>query len=347
MSSSLSPRFKTGLRPPGKKRRAQLAEQYEPWALENFSGYLAADELYDGPFCVLAAVDSKRQRRLACEVLEHSPTQEDVRRFLQRVADMLKSRGLVVHGVTTDGSPLYPQPLHDIWPMAAHQVCEFHVLKEITKDVLRAMAKLRKSLVKQIPALPRGRPSAKNMAMARQAKRQHEQVSELFDNRYLLVQRNLGAPQLRILRKLTRRYPEVRDLRQLMDEVYRLFDRRCRTHTALVKLAKLRRRLARFEHLGKVLSKLRSPNLDKALTFLDDKLLEATSNSVERANRRHRKMQKSVYRVRTSKSLTSRIALDFFRDKDMATTTLTVSALHLGRTPITDGFWAAYSRRSC
>ena len=261
---------------------------------------------------------------------------------------MLKARGLVVRGVTTDGSSLYPEPLRDIWPGAAHQVCEFHVLKEITKDVLRAVAKLRKALVKQIPPLPPGRPAtAQHKELARRARHLREQVTELFDHRHLLVQRVLGTPEQRVLRRLARRYPEVRDLRRLMDEVYRLFDRRCRTHTALAKLATLRRRLERFKHLGRVLSKLRSPNLDKALTFLDDKLLEATSNSVERANRRHRKMQKSVYRVRTQKSLTSRIALDLFRDKNMATTSLTVSALHLNRTPIIDGYWATYPRRSC
>ena len=102
-----------------------------------------------------------------------------------------------------------------------------------------------------------------------------------------------------------------------MDEVYGLFDRRCRTDTALGKLARLRSRLSRFEHLGKVLSRLQSPNLEKALTFLDDRLLEATSNSVERANRRHRKMQKSVCRVRTRTSITHRIALDMLRDRDL------------------------------
>ncbi len=26
------------------------------WALESFSGYVAADELYEGPYCVLSAV---------------------------------------------------------------------------------------------------------------------------------------------------------------------------------------------------------------------------------------------------------------------------------------------------
>ena len=85
-----------------------------------------------------------------------------------------------------------------------------------------------------------------------------------------------------------------------------MFDRRCRTDTALAKLAKLRQRVRRFKHVGKILNKLRSPNLDKALTFLDDKLLPSTSNAVERGNRRHRKMQKTVYRVRTQEHIHNR-----------------------------------------
>src|SRR5262249_2123848 len=36
-----------------------------------------------------------------------------------------------------------------------------------------------------------------------------------------------------------------------------------------------------------------------AVTFLDDKPLPATSNPVERGNRRHRKMQRSVYLIRS------------------------------------------------
>ena len=82
-----------------------------------------------------------------------------------------------------------------------------------------------------------------------------------------------------------------------------MFDRRCRTDTALAKLARLRQRVRRFRSLGRTLDKLNSPNLEKALKFLDDKLLPATSNAVERGNRRLRKMQKTVYRVRTQQSL--------------------------------------------
>ena len=99
-----------------------------------------------------------------------------------------------------------------------------------------------------------------------------------------------------------------------MEQVYALFDRRCRTQTALDKLAKLRRRLLRFTQVGETLKKLFSPTLEKALTFLDDKLLPSTSNAVERGNRRYRKMQKSVYRVRTQEQISARLALDMWRE---------------------------------
>ena len=116
-----------------------------------------------------------------------------------------------------------------------------------------------------------------------------------------------------------------------MDEVYRLFDRRCRTDTALAKLAKLRQRVRRFTAVGKILSKLQSPSLDKALTFLDDKLLPSTSNAVERGNRRHRKMQKTVYRVRKQEHIHNRIAMDMLRDSQKAGRTTTLDSLHEAR----------------
>src|SRR5438128_3783245 len=117
-----------------------------------------------------------------------------------------------------------------------------------------------------------------------------------------------------------------------MDEVYRLFDRRCRTETALEKLSRLRRRVQRFKSLGRSLDKLKSPNLEKALVFLDDKLMPATSNAVERGNRRHRKMQKSVYRVRRGQWLKGRLALDLQRDQRATGRQATTSCLHKART---------------
>ena len=120
-------------------------------------------------------------------------------------------------------------------------------------------------------------------------------------------------------------------MRQVVEEIYRLFDRRCCTETALGKLARLRDRVRRFKEVGPILRKLQSPNLEKALTFLDDRLLGSTSNAVERGNRRHRKMQKTVYRVRTQPTISGRIALDMFRDAQGPPRTETMKTLHHAR----------------
>lgn len=106
------------------------------------------------------------------------------------------------------------------------------------------------------------------------------------------MKHHLSPAEQKTIRRITRGLPQLRTLCQIMDEVYRLFDRRCRTDTALAKLARLRRRAARFKQVGKTLQKLFSPNLEQVLTSLDDKCLPATSNAVERGNRRYRTMQR-------------------------------------------------------
>ncbi len=121
--------------------------------------------------------------------------------------------------------------------------------------------------------------------------------------------------------------------------------------------------------LGETLKKLFSPTLEKALTFLDDKLLPSTSNAVERGNRRYRKMQKkqnpqsarrnnfpgeqisrwfqllsenlfasnypgaakSVYRVRTQEQIRARLALDMWREAQAEGRQQTLASLHQAR----------------
>src|SRR5512134_3329698 len=61
--------------------------------------------------------------------------------------------------------------------------------------------------------------------------------------------------------------------------------RRCRTETAVTRLGRLRQRVRRFTQLCQAVKTLCSTNLDNALTFLDDRLLPAISNAVERGNR--------------------------------------------------------------
>jgi hypothetical protein len=116
-----------------------------------------------------------------------------------------------------------------------------------------------------------------------------------------------------------------------MEEVDRLFDRRCRTATALANWARLRARLRRFVRLREVLKKLFAPGLEQALVLLDEKQLGATSNAVERGNRRYRKRQKTVYRVRTHRTIEGRVALDLLREWQAGGRAETTKTLHKAR----------------
>jgi len=302
------------------------------WALADFSGYVAADELYDGPFCILSAVDNRCYKRILYDVLAHDPTHDDIRAFLRRLQTALQARNLTLLGVTTDGSSLYPEPLAEVFDDVPHQVCEFHVVKEVVKAVLSAVASTRKTLATKHPTVPKGRRRTKAAKQAaRQKQRLVQKSAELFIHRHLFVKHHLSQSERKTLWRITRGLPQLRKLRELMEQVYTLFDRRCRTHTALEKLTKLRRRLNRFQQLGETLKKLFSPTLEKALTFLDDKLLPSTSNAVERGNRRYRKMQKHVYRVRTQEQISARLALDMWREAQAEGRQQTLASLHHAR----------------
>ena len=325
------PPSKTGWRPGGKRASERWTTDYLTWALADFSGYLAIDELYDGPFCVLSIVDNRTFKRLYYQVLEHDPTQQDMLVFFQRFQAALQARHLSVRGITTDSSPLYPTTILAVFGPVPHQICEFHILKDLNQAVLRAVAQVRKQLAAQQPKLGRGRPLKTQRKLVQRRQRLQQKIADLFEHRHLFVQRHLTPSEQVTLQRITRGLPHLRALRDIVDEVYRLFDRRCRTETALAKLARLRQRVQRFSTLVQVLKGLFSANVEKALTFLDDRLLGATSNAVERGNRRYRKMQKTVYRVRTYAHIVGRLALDLFREAAGQPRASSLNLLHVAR----------------
>ncbi len=244
-------------------------------------------------------MDNRHFQRLTYEVLDHNPTEADVTAFFQRFHEALKARGLKLQGITTDGSPLYPSPIASVFGSVPHQVCQFHVLLELNKNIIKIVATIRRQLKTTLPKLSRGRQTRAKRRLVARKQRIATRIAALFEHRHLFVRNHLTPAQRQTLLRITRSRPILRTLRQIVDEVYRLFDRRCRCETALAKLARLRRRVSRFKNLRQPLNKLFTPAVEKALTFLDETLLPATSNAVERSNRRHRKMQKTVYRVRT------------------------------------------------
>lgn len=279
-------------------------------------------------------MDNRQYKRVLYEVLDHDATHTDIEAFLGRLKTALDERGLVLKGITTDGSALYPEPIRIVFGDVPHQLCTFHMIKDLTKGVLKAVAKERERLAQSKPKLKRGRPSSKDKEARRRARRSQDiqqKISDLFQDRFLFVKRHVKPSERKRLLHMTRGLPHLRKLREIMEHIYALFDRRCRTQTALDKLKKLRQWVKRFTWIGDTLKKVFSPHLEKALTFLDDKLLPATSNAVERGNRRHRKMQKSVYRVRSKVCLEGRIALDMIRESRAEGREQTTEALHQAR----------------
>lgn len=220
------------------------------------------DELYDGPFCVLSIVDNRCFKRLIYEVLDHDPTHEDIIRFFKRFKRDLDARSLTRNGITTDGSAIHPIPITEVFgTQMPHQVCEFHVVKQLNRSILHAVAKIRKQFKCTLPALGRGRPAKAQRRVARRKKRIQKNMTALFGNRYLFVKHGLTPGENKTLMRITRGLPQLRTLRHIVDEGYRLFNRRCRTDTAIRKLAKLRGRVRRFKRVGKTLNKLFWPNL--------------------------------------------------------------------------------------
>ncbi len=200
--------------------------------------------------------------------------------FFGRFHKALKARGLVPPGITTDGSSLDPKPIAAVCGAGPHQVCTFHVLHALIKAVLSAVAKVARAWRGASPscrgaAPPRRPPSKKQI---------EPKVGDLVEHRHLCVTHRLSLSQRSTLRPISRGLPQLCSLRGLMEEVDRLFDRRCRRDTALAKLEKLRTRLRRFGRLRAVLTKRLAPGLEKALVFLDERL--AAGDDVQRGGAR-------------------------------------------------------------
>jgi hypothetical protein len=197
------------------------------WALADFSGSIAADEVYDGSFCVWSIVDNHTCKRVCYQVLERdqAPTQAIGAAFFGRFRAALEARGLQVAGtpcptrrvrVTTDGSDLYPPAIAAAFGVVPHQICAFHVLKQITLAVLHALAKVRKDLTAQKPKLKRGRPSTQDpvaQRRARQSARLQQTIADWFTHRHLFVKHHLTEAERNLLQTMTRGLPQLRTLR--------------------------------------------------------------------------------------------------------------------------------------
>jgi transposase-like protein/lambda repressor-like predicted transcriptional regulator len=150
---------------------------YQSWVVEEFSGVLCVDEVYQGKLALLLAVDPAARggdRLVGYQLVHGEVDRKEVEGFLVR----LRQAGVEPEQIVTDGSPLYSKTLKEIWPTAAHQLCLFHESRLVTGEIYKAMRALRKKEIPQPPpirpkrtlkGLPGKNPSPEKLAFYQQA----------------------------------------------------------------------------------------------------------------------------------------------------------------------------------
>jgi transposase-like protein len=123
---------------------------YQHCVVEEFSGILCVDEVYQGELALLLAVDPavpNGDRLVGYQLVHAEVDRKKVEDFLAR----LRRAGIEPEQVVTDGSPLYSKTLKEVWPQAAHQLCLFHESRLVTGEIYKAIARLRKKGVPEPP----------------------------------------------------------------------------------------------------------------------------------------------------------------------------------------------------
>jgi hypothetical protein len=284
--------------------RLDLAEHRQQ-VLARFSGTLCVDELHLGQYTLLLATDPLADLPVGF-ALVGANDQEHMGRFLRNLAGW----GIKPTVVVTDGSGLYPALLATIWPDAQHQLCIFHLLRDILQRVLDAVRRLRRAQARRGHAgrkRRRGRPRQRQQARQRRGPTNQAQASFVWKHRFLIVKRTATLTQVEWsnLVQLFQYLPELRSLWNFSQDLYRLVDDSQTLRVARWRYTLLRQdpRYQAVRELVAALDLLAGPKLTKGMTFLTQPLARRvrTNNHVERLNRRLRFVEKVRYRWRKRK----------------------------------------------
>jgi Transposase len=295
-------------------RAAQLdMAEHRRMVIEQFSGTLCIDELHLGRFVLLLATDPVRDLPVAFAQVSAND-HDHMRRFLGN----LKDRGLEPATVITDGSNLYPALLAELWPDADHQLCVFHILKEINGLILAAVRRLRKGMARRGRAGRKRKPGskgAKRRAAARRGMTKKEKAAFVFRHRHLIVKRreNFQAGDREDLGRMLSYLPELAVLRYFADQIAWLFDTPKDYHQASCRRSVLVRDVAfqAVPELVKALEQLGPEKFPKIMAYLKNPVSRRvrTNNHVERTNRMIRFLEKVRYKWRRRKTLVRFVVL--------------------------------------
>jgi transposase len=288
--------------------------QHRRTVLEQFSGTLCVDELHLGRFTLLLATDPLSDLPVAFALVAAND-QDHMRRFLKN----LKTWGLMPHVVITDDSNLYPAVLAELWPEAEHQLCVFHIIKNINKLILDAVRRLRTAMSRRGKAgrqKKRGRKSKKAKAAARRrGSTVKEKAHFVFKHRHLIVKRreNLTESERGDLTRMLEYLPELGTMRRFADTMYWLFDTPKDFHQASCRRAVIVRDPAfrAVQELVKAMEQLDEEKFPKLMAYLSSPVSQRvrTNNHVERTNRMIRFFEKVRYKWRQRRTLVRFVVL--------------------------------------
>jgi Transposase len=294
-------------------RRLDMSEHRRK-ILEHFSGTLCIDELHLGRFTLLLATDPLADSPVAFALVDKND-QDHMRRYLKN----LKNWGLNPKVVVTDGSNLYPAVLGELWPDADHQLCVFHVIKDINKTILDAVRRMRTGMSRRGKAgrkKKRGRKGTKSKAAdARRGMTVKEKAHFVFKHRHLIVKRreNLTESERDDLTRMLEYLPGLSTLRRFADRIYWLFDTPKDLHQAGCRRAAIVRDAAfqAVPELVKALEQVDAEKFPKLMAYLKNPLSRRvrTNNHVERTNRMFRFLEKVRYKWRRRKTLVRFVVL--------------------------------------
>jgi len=279
---------------------------YRRMVIEKFSGTLCIDELHLGRFTLLLATDPVSDLPVAFALVSRNDKLH-MRRFLSN----LKGHGLLPRVVVTDGSDLYPAVLAQLWPQARHQLCVFHLLKDINDLILDGVRRLARAMRRRGAAGRKrqaGRPSkAQQAARAAAGPTLKEKADFILKHRFLVVKNtsDLDRRQWDDLVKMFEYQPELRTLWYFACEARGLFEKEARVQT----LWKRRKALLGNDkykgvpELAKAMGLLEAGKYNKAVAFAYSEAAEKvrTNNHVEGVNRKFRFAEKSRYKWRRRK----------------------------------------------
>jgi hypothetical protein len=299
---------------------------YREWTVKEFSGTMCIDELHLGHRTLLLATDPLSDFPIAFALVSAND-QDHMSRFLEN----LKNRGFSPEVVVTDGSNLYPKLLAQIWPDARHQLCIFHVIKDINDCVFDAVRRLRRRHARTGGRKRRrGRlTKAQKRARARKGETKKEQAYFIWKHRHLIVSRpeHLNGLDRRWLSQMFHYLPELLTLRRFVLNVYRLFAPDQSPHQAQCRRAAMVKdsEFAADSDLAKAMAMLSPDKFEKMIAYLHSPAGKQvrTNNHVERTNRRLRHFEKVRYKWRRRKTIVRFIvlALDRWHKRRIAKTT--------------------------